>query len=103
VTKLKRGAGTPVWSQQGDRLAFAANVDVDEVAAQEGQPDEKGKQPRVRLVTRVRYKADGEGFRQATRKHIFVVDLQAGEPRQLTDGDEVAFGNTRFLFRTGDA
>jgi dipeptidyl aminopeptidase/acylaminoacyl peptidase len=87
VTSLKRGAGAAVWSSRGDRLAFSARVDVDEIAAQEGQSDERGKQPRLRLVTRVKYKADGEGLVQALRKHLFVVDLAGGEPRQITDGD----------------
>jgi dipeptidyl aminopeptidase/acylaminoacyl peptidase len=87
VTSLKRGAGAPVWSPTGDRLAFSARVDVEEIAAQEGQSDERGKPPRVKIITRVRHKGDGEGFFEALRKHLFVVDLEHGEPKQITDGD----------------
>src|SRR5262245_50442483 len=87
LTSLKRGAGAAVWSPSGDRLAFAARVDVAEIASQEGQPEEKGKQPRVRIVARVHYKADGEGLYEALRRHLFVVDAAGGEPRQLTAGD----------------
>jgi dipeptidyl aminopeptidase/acylaminoacyl peptidase len=88
LTSLKRGAGAPVWSPNGDRIAFAARVDVEDIAQQEGQSDEKGKQPRVKVVTRVRYKADGEGLFQSMRRHLFVVDAEGGaDPRQITDGD----------------
>src|SRR5437879_4905043 len=89
LTSLKRGAGVPVWSPNGDRLAFAARVDVEAIARQEGQSDEKGKSPRVKIITRVRHKADGEGFLEAVRKHLFVLDVREGasEPKQITDGD----------------
>ncbi len=89
LTSLKRGAGAPVWSPSGDRLAFSARVDVAEIATQEGQSDEKGKPPRVKIITRVRHKGDGEGFFEAMRKHLFVlnVDQEKGEPKQITDGD----------------
>ena len=88
VTSLKRGAGAPVWSPNGDRIAFAARTDIAEVAQQEGQSEEKGKSPRVRIVTRVHYKADGEGLTEALHRHLFVVDAANGsEPKQLTDGD----------------
>jgi dipeptidyl aminopeptidase/acylaminoacyl peptidase len=88
LTSLARGAGAATWSPNGDRLAFAAKVDVKEIAEQEGQSKEKGKQPRVRIVTRVKYQADGEGLVESLRKHLFVVDVGGNDkPRQITDGD----------------
>lgn len=87
LTSLKRGAGAPVWSAKGDRLAFCARVDVEAIASQEGQSEEKNKAPRVKIITRVRHKGDGEGFFEALRKHLFVVDIESGEARQLTSGD----------------
>lgn len=89
LTSLKRGAGTPVWSPAGDRLAFSARVDVEDIARQEGHSDVNGTPPRVKIITRVRHKADGEGFLEAVRKHLFVVDAfdTASEPKQITDGD----------------
>ncbi len=87
LTQLKRGAGTPVWSPKGDRIAFSARVDIEQIALQEGQSEEKGKPPRVKIITRVRHKGDGEGFYEALHKHLFVVDIERGEARQITDGD----------------
>jgi dipeptidyl aminopeptidase/acylaminoacyl peptidase len=89
LTALKRGAGVPIWSPKGDRLAFTAWIDVETIARQEGQSEEKGKPPRVRIITRVRHKGDGEGFFEAMRKHLFVLKIgeDAKEPHQITDGD----------------
>ena len=89
LTTLKRGAGTPVWSPDGTRLAFAARVDIEDIASQEGQSDEPGKAPRVKIITRVDHKADGEGFLEALRMHLFVLNVQEDkpEPKQVTDGD----------------
>jgi dipeptidyl aminopeptidase/acylaminoacyl peptidase len=87
LTSLKRGAGVPVWSPQGDRIAFSARVDIEAIAKQEGQSDEKGKAPRVKIISRVRHKGDGEGFFEAMHKHLFVLDLPAGDAKQITDGD----------------
>jgi dipeptidyl aminopeptidase/acylaminoacyl peptidase len=88
LTSLVRGAGTPVWSMDGTRLAFSARVDIQEIASQEGQSEEKGKSPRVKVITRVRHKADGEGFLEAVHRHLFVVDVDGqSAPQQITDGD----------------
>ncbi len=88
LTKLKRGAGAPAWSPDGSKLAFAASTDVAPIAEQEGQSDEKGKPPRVRVITRTLYKADGVGLREARRSHLFVLPSDgSAEPKQITSGD----------------
>jgi dipeptidyl aminopeptidase/acylaminoacyl peptidase len=86
LTRLKHGAGAPVWSPEGQRIAFSARCDVPAIAAQEGQSDDKAKPPRVKIILRVRHKADGEGFLEAIRRHLFVLS-PGHDPTQITDGD----------------
>src|SRR5262249_43407903 len=38
-------------------------------------------------VTNLKHKFNGIGFFDGSRRHIFIVPLDGGEPRQLTDGD----------------
>ena len=70
------------WSPDGSRIAFASDVDPDR------PPDaEKSSEPRVSVVRRIRYRFDTQGWRGNAHTHLFVVDVESGETRQLTDGD----------------
>ncbi|MFG1610181.1 serine hydrolase [Actinoplanes sp. NPDC049265] len=77
VTELPMGAGAPVWSPDGTRIAFAAPVNR--------TPEAGDTAPMV--TRRVDYKADGAGLLRSVRKHLFVLDLDSGSARQVTDGD----------------
>ncbi|MDR7401839.1 MAG: S9 family peptidase [Armatimonadota bacterium] len=63
------------WSPDGRLLACV------------GKPPHKEPASDVRVITRIRYKADGEGLWDGRYRHIFIVALAGGEPRQVTDGD----------------
>src|SRR5437016_5710932 len=77
-----------VWSIDEDAndyrgaISFASRV---RDAAYDQEEDEKRRAPR--RVTRLFYKLDSVGWTTDRRKHIFVVDVDGGEPRQVTDGD----------------
>ena len=45
------------------------------------------KDPLVSVVRRIRYRADGLGWRGEAFRHVFMVDHESGETRQLTDGE----------------
>ncbi|MCW2977480.1 MAG: peptidase prolyl oligopeptidase active site domain protein, partial [Actinomycetia bacterium] len=81
LTDLKESAADVVWSPDSTRLAFTSRVRDDAYE----EEDERKRKPR--RFTRLFHKLDSVGWTGDRRTHVFVVDLEAGEPRQLTDGD----------------
>ncbi|AHH95682.1 S9 family peptidase [Kutzneria albida] len=76
ITALPLGAGTPVWSNDGSRIAFSAPVNT--TGEQDSDP---------LVIDRLGYKTDGAGMLRGLRKHLHVVGLDGAEPQQLTSGD----------------
>lgn len=88
-THLALGAGAPVWSPSGDRIAFAAPVDGD--AGSGETDDDRSKRGAAPIVADViDYQADGSGWLRGIRSQLHVLDVAGGEVRQLTDGGEHA-------------
>jgi dipeptidyl aminopeptidase/acylaminoacyl peptidase len=81
LTELKESVGDVAWSPDSTRLAFKSRV-RDEAYEEE---DEKKRKPR--RFTRIVQKLDSVGWTGDRRTHVFVVDLDGGEPRQITEGD----------------
>lgn len=68
-----RGIAAPVWSPDGRRLAFTARVSLPRPG-------------RARRITRLRYRIDGSGYVHDCPSQVFVLDLDGGQTRQLSDG-----------------
>jgi dipeptidyl aminopeptidase/acylaminoacyl peptidase len=83
LTAIPQGAGAPVWSPDSARLVSVVRTGGEAAGSQKDQP----KTPTARLITTLKYRANGEGFIYDRRRHLFVVDAVTGETRQLTDGD----------------
>ena len=81
LTDLKESVEEIAWAPDSARIAFTARV-RDRAYEEE---DERKRKPR--RVTRLFYKLDSVGWTTDRRRHLHVVDLDGGEPRQLTDGD----------------
>ncbi len=83
LTDVAGGITDVAWSPDSSALAFVSDVDPDRA------PDDHDpkKDPRVSVVKRIRYRADGLGWRGEAFRHVFVVDRETGETRQLTDGE----------------
>lgn len=95
LTQMKNGVSAFVWSPDGKRLAFVSKVGPDEKYAdliQPPRPEEKEAQEKrakeqVRVVDRIRYKSDEAGFLENKFNHIWVIEVDGGQPKQLTFGD----------------
>ncbi|MGH8064577.1 MAG: S9 family peptidase [Candidatus Entotheonellia bacterium] len=83
LTSTPGGIAEFAWSPDGQRLVFVADVDPDRLP--EGH--DATKDPRVKVVRRLRYRYDTLGWRGDAHRHLFLIDISGGEARQLTDGD----------------
>lgn len=77
LTHGTRNPSDIVWSPDSKTLAFVGRPEVPE------RPDKSD----VKVITRARYKFDGEGFWDGRYKHLFLIPLAGGDVRQLTEGD----------------
>ena len=88
VATLEQAARDVVWSPDGKSLAFTMLVPEEGrfigpgVARPEGA---KWAEP-LKVIERVTYRADGEGFLKPGYRQLFIVSADGGQPRQLTSG-----------------
>ncbi|MGD2179345.1 MAG: S9 family peptidase, partial [Anaerolineae bacterium] len=87
LTNMKGEFSTFEWSPDGEQLV--CQFRKKDQAAIEREEDEQKKELGVvtRRIRRVFYKLDGEGFLPKERWHIWAINAESGEPRQLTEGD----------------
>ena len=85
LTDHPLGVDSPAWDPQSRRLAYVARVPepgrygTDKDLSPEKEPP--------RRITSRKYRMDNLGFTRDRRPHVFVVDVDGGEPTQVTDGD----------------
>lgn len=79
---LAGGAVDPQWSPDGERIAVTSATSLG-ATLQEHAPI---------VLDRLPYKADGEGLVGGRRSHVFLLDVESGEGRQLTSGDFTVSG-----------
>ncbi len=83
LTELSLGVRDFSWSPDGMQIVLTADVDPEAEA-----PDsDASKFPQVKVINRIRYRYDTLGWRGNAHFHLFVVGVDGGAPRQLTDGD----------------
>src|SRR4051794_4491332 len=80
LTENLKGIDGVVWSPASDQLALVAGVRPAGEASIVNDPAP----PVAREIRRIKHRFDGRGLLDG-RTHIFVVGLNGGEPRQITD------------------
>ena len=83
LTTGKLSPADPVWSPDGRWIAFAGKP---EPARPRGGASESGDSD-VKVISRLRYKQDGDGYWDGRWKQIFVVSAGGGPARQITAGE----------------
>ncbi|MDA0262938.1 MAG: S9 family peptidase [Chloroflexi bacterium] len=87
LTHLKKGVFDYQWSPDGQKIVVCADVDPAPDGPAEGSEGVLEGIPQVTVVQRIRYRYDTLGWRGDSHFHLFVLDLESGEVRQITDGD----------------
>jgi dipeptidyl aminopeptidase/acylaminoacyl peptidase len=79
LSHVEDGISNPSWSPDATSIAFT----MKEPKGEQDGP----KNPDVRVIRRLRHKMNGVGFLDERRRHIYVLNVQSGELRQVTRGD----------------
>lgn len=77
------------WSHDGKWLACTMQVPEKEAFPIEMPKAPKGAkwQEDAKVITRLNYRRDQSGYRQAGYRHVFVLPASGGTPRQISSGD----------------
>jgi dipeptidyl aminopeptidase/acylaminoacyl peptidase len=76
LSQLENSVEFFAWSPDGSQI-----VCVSKVREKPANPDSD-----IRHITTIRYKFDGEGFLDDKYRQIFLIDVESGSARQLTEG-----------------
>jgi dipeptidyl aminopeptidase/acylaminoacyl peptidase len=75
LTEMEGGVEAPKWSPDGKRIMFTSNY------------REKEPETDVKVITRIGYRFNAKGYYDGRRRHLFVVPVRGGKPKQLTKGE----------------
>ncbi|HUA84811.1 MAG TPA: S9 family peptidase [Bryobacteraceae bacterium] len=87
LTDLPKGAGEPVWSPDGRRIAFSSTTIASDFEPKKDPAEESD----VRIITSAKYRLNGAGYPDR-QSHIWEVDVpavagSAQKARQITSGE----------------
>ncbi|NLN83341.1 MAG: S9 family peptidase [Firmicutes bacterium] len=80
LTKFKRPLSLIAWSPDGTKLLASSKCKPEDFE------EEKKEKSDVKVITRMHYKMNGAGYHDDRNTHLFLVNIQDGEAKQITDG-----------------
>lgn len=98
IATLDEAPNDVAWSPDGKTLAFIMLVRDGgrSFGAPIAAPEGARWAPSLKIIDRLTYRADGEGYLKPGYRHIFVVSADGGQPRQITFGKFDDGGPIRF-------
>jgi dipeptidyl aminopeptidase/acylaminoacyl peptidase len=99
LTHLKDGAGSPVYSHDGKRIAFSVVTVIPPHAAYANfkaagfTPTKGQRKSDIRIIRNLFFETNGGGFTYDTFPHIWVMNADGGGARALTSGTRWGEGN----------
>lgn len=96
ITRLTESPSDIEWAPDGKTIAFGMLVrgsDTWRIPMPAAPRGAKWTEP-PRVVTKVRYRADRQGFLEDGLRQLFAVPADGGTPRQITTGEWAANGTT---------
>ena len=88
LTNVTESPGNIAWSPDGSWIAMTIFVPgpAPALAKMPTKPEGAEWTPPPRVISKLRYRADGRGYLPDGHTHIFVLPADGGTPRQLTSG-----------------
>ena len=89
VTRVEQSPSALAWSPDGTQIAFQMSIeDRNEWTIKMPKKPNGAKWTETpKIVERLNYRRDRQGFTDIGYRHIFLVPASGGTPRQLTSGD----------------